>query len=88
MPTAGRPLDHIGFDIAGSHDNLEAFSKTLEASGVEFRSAYRKSPMGNARPLDPFGVMTELTHGVAGYADFKSIDPAVLPCENRSAKCW
>jgi len=86
--TAGRPLDHIGFDIAGSHDNLEAFSKTLEANGVEFRSTYRKSPMGNSRPLDPFGVMTELTHGVAGYADFKSIDPAVLPCENRSAKCW
>jgi len=87
-PTVGRPLDHIGFDIAGSHDNLEAFSKTLEANSVEFRSRYRKSPMGNARPIDPFGVMTELTHGVAGYADFQSIDPAVLPCENRSAKCW
>jgi len=38
--------------------------------------------------LDPFGVMTELTHGVAGYADYRSIDPAVLPCENRTAKCW
>jgi catechol 2,3-dioxygenase-like lactoylglutathione lyase family enzyme len=88
VPTAGRPLDHIGFDIAGSHDNLEAFSKTLEANRVEFRSPYRKSPMGNARPLDPLGVMTELTHGVAGYADFTSIDPAVFPCENRSAKCW
>jgi catechol 2,3-dioxygenase-like lactoylglutathione lyase family enzyme len=88
VPTMGRPLDHFGFDIAGSHDNLEAFSKSLEAAGVEFRTPYRKSPMGNARPLDPFGVMTELTHGVAGYADFKSIDPAVLPCENRSAKCW
>jgi len=87
-PTAGRPLDHIGFDISGSHDNLEAFSKSLEANAVEFRSRYRKSPMGNARPLDPFGVMTELTHGVAGYADFKHIDPAVLACENRSAKCW
>jgi len=87
-PTAGRPLDHIGFDVAGSHDNLEAFSKRLEANAVEFRSPYRKSPMGNARPLDPFGVMTELTHGVAGYADFRRIDPAVLPCENRSAKCW
>jgi len=87
-PTTGRPLDHIGFDIAGSHDNLEAFSKRLEDNSVEFRSRYRKSPMGNSRPLDPVGVMTELTHGVAGYADFKQIDPAVLPCENRSAKCW
>ena len=87
-PTTGRPLDHVGFDIAGSHDNLEAFSKRLEANGVTFRTPYRKSAMGNARPLDPFGVMTELTHGVGGYADYKRIDPAVFPCENRSAKCW
>ena len=44
--------------------------------------------MGNARPLDPAGVMTELTHGVGGYADYKQIEAEVFPCENRSAKCW
>ncbi len=27
----GTALDHIGFDIAGSHAGLEAFSKTLDA---------------------------------------------------------
>jgi hypothetical protein len=84
----GRSLDHIGFEIAGSHAGLEAFSKTVEAKGVKWVSTYRKSAMGNARPLDPAGVMTELTHGVGGYADYKQIEAEVFPCENRSAKCW
>ena len=84
----GRALDHIGFEIAGSHAGLEAFSKTVQAKGVKFVSTYRKSAMGNARPLDPAGVMTELTHGVGGYADYRQIEAEVFPCENRSAKCW
>ena len=88
VPPTGRALDHIGFEIAGSHTGLETFSKALEAKGVKFRSTYRKSELGNARPMDPFGVMTELTHGLNGYADFKHIEEAISPCENRSAKCW
>jgi hypothetical protein len=32
VPTKGRALDHIGFEVK----NLEAFGKKLEASGVEF----------------------------------------------------
>ena len=88
VPPIGRALDHIGFEIAGSHKGLEAFSKRLEAAGVKFRSTYNRSELGNARPLDPFGVMTELTHGLNGYANFKDIEPDIFPCEKRSSTCW
>jgi hypothetical protein len=85
----GRSLDHIGFDIAGSDAGLEVFSKRLEAnSEVKWQSKYHKSNTGNARPLDPAGVMTELTHGLDGYADYKAIEPGILSCENRTATCW
>src|SRR5712691_8611816 len=76
----GSSLDHIGFDISGSHEGLEAFSKAIDAKGKKW----------NARPVDPFGVVIELTHGQDGYANYKHIEPAMASCEARPLKppCW
>src|SRR3954463_15307627 len=38
LPTKGRVLDHIGFEVKG----LEAFCKDLEAKGVKFDVPFRK----------------------------------------------
>ncbi len=62
-PTAGRALDHIGFEV---HD-LEAFTKKLQASGVKFDTPYRKVPQLNlaiAFLTDPWGTKIELTEGL------------------------
>jgi len=86
----GTALDHIGFDIAGSHEGLEAFSKAIDAKGTKWSARYRRSEYGNARPMDPAGVVIELTHGQDGYANFKHIEQAMVPCEARPMKppCW
>ena len=62
VPTRGRMLDHIGFEIA----NLEAFSRSLAASGVKLDEAYRRNADGVAtvRLTDPWGVSIELTEGM------------------------
>ena len=56
----------------------------------KWSARYRKSEYGNARPVDPSGVVIELTHGQDGYANYKHIEQAVLPCEARPMKppCW
>lgn len=63
VPTTGRAVDHIGFEV----DNLEAFVKTLEAQGVTFTVPYRQVPaLGIAIAFftDPFGTYIELTEGL------------------------
>jgi catechol 2,3-dioxygenase-like lactoylglutathione lyase family enzyme len=63
LPTKGRSLDHIGFEVK----NLEAFCKKLETSGVKFDVAYRKVPalgITIAFFTDPFGTYVELTEGL------------------------
>jgi catechol 2,3-dioxygenase-like lactoylglutathione lyase family enzyme len=62
VPTKGRALDHIGFEIA----NLEAFCKKLEASGVKFDRPYVKNPngLGLAFITDPWGTYIELNEGL------------------------
>ena len=82
----GSSLDHIGFDISGSHEGLEAFSKAIDAKGTKWSARYRRSEYGNARPVDPFGVVIELTHGQDGYANYKHIEPAMASCEARPMK--
>lgn len=62
-PTAGRALDHIGFEV---HD-LENFCKKLEASGVKFDMPYRRNAQLNlalAFITDPWGTRIELTEGL------------------------
>ena len=63
VPTQGRALDHIGFEVK----NLEAFCKKLEASGVKFNRPY--SPqiaqgLSIAFITDPWGTYIELTEGL------------------------
>jgi catechol 2,3-dioxygenase-like lactoylglutathione lyase family enzyme len=61
--TAGRTLDHIGFEI----DGLEAFTKRLEAQGVTIDVAYREIPavgLAIAFVTDPWGTYIELTEGL------------------------
>lgn len=61
--TAGRALDHVGFEIK----NLEEFIRTLEANGITLSVPYRKVPaLGIAVAFftDPWGTYIELTEGL------------------------
>ena len=62
VPTKGRMLDHVGFEIR----NLEAFCKRLEARGVKFDAPYAKGANGVASAVltDPWGTSIELTEGL------------------------
>jgi extradiol dioxygenase family protein len=56
-------LDHIGFEV----QDLEAFTKKLEAAGVKFDVSYRKIPalgLSLAFLTDPWGTYIELTEGL------------------------
>jgi catechol 2,3-dioxygenase-like lactoylglutathione lyase family enzyme len=66
VPTKGRAVDHIGFEVT----NLEAYVKKLEASGVKFDKPYSKTRhngFASAELTDPFGVSIELTEGLNRY---------------------
>ena len=58
VPTKGRALDHIGFEVKG----LEAFCKKLEASGIKLDRPYGKTAtgVGIAFITDPWGTQIEL----------------------------
>jgi catechol 2,3-dioxygenase-like lactoylglutathione lyase family enzyme len=61
--TAGRAMDHVGFEVRG----LEAFCKELEKKGVEFTVPYRYAPdlkLGVAFIRDPWGTLIELNEGL------------------------
>jgi catechol 2,3-dioxygenase-like lactoylglutathione lyase family enzyme len=63
LPTKGRPVDHIGFEIK----NLEAFCKQLEANGVKLDAPYsttRHKSFASAELTDPWGTSIELTEGL------------------------
>ena len=64
VPTKGRMLDHIGFEVR----NLAAFCKRLEGLGVTLDVPYTKGPsgLGTARLTDPWGTSIELTEGLGG----------------------
>jgi catechol 2,3-dioxygenase-like lactoylglutathione lyase family enzyme len=62
--TAGRAVDHIGFEVK----NLEAFTKQLQAAGVTLNVSYRQVPktdMFIAFITDPWGTSIELSEGLA-----------------------
>lgn len=66
VPTRGRVLDHIGFEVQG----LEAFVRRLEASGVTMDRGYTQVPaLGIAIAFftDPWGTYVELTEGLAAF---------------------
>ena len=61
--TAGRSLDHIGFEV----QDLQAFCQKLEAAGVTFDRPYTELPalgLSIAFFTDPFGTYIELTEGL------------------------
>lgn len=63
VPTKGRVVDHIGFEI----DGLEEFCKTLEAKGIVFDRGYTEVPslgLAIAFLTDPWGTYIELTEGL------------------------
>lgn len=61
--TQGRAVDHIGFEV----ENLEAFTKKLEADGIKLDRPYTKVPaldIAIAFITDPWGTYIELTEGL------------------------
>lgn len=59
IPTKGRSLDHIGFEIR----NLEQFVKNIEAGGLKIDQPFRqlaKSDVTLAFVIDPWGTNIEL----------------------------
>jgi catechol 2,3-dioxygenase-like lactoylglutathione lyase family enzyme len=61
--TAGRAVDHVGFEVRG----LEAFCKELEKKGAELTVPYRNVPdlkLSIAFVRDPWGTLIELTEGL------------------------
>lgn len=64
VPTRGRSLDHIGFDVI----NLEEFVKGLEARGIKIDAPIRQVPNTTVKIAflsDPWGTYIELTEGLA-----------------------
>jgi len=66
LPTKGRAIDHIGFEV----DDLESFCKQLEEKGITFDVAYRNVDsiaLKIAFITDPSGVYIEFTEGLDAY---------------------
>ncbi len=66
VPTRGRAIDHIGFEL----DDLEAFTMRLKAKGIEFDTDFRvidSLQLKIAYLTDPSGVRIELTEGYDAY---------------------
>lgn len=66
LPTKGRAIDHIGFEV----DDLEDFCKRLEAKGIAFDVGYRNVDsiaLKIAFITDPSGVYIEFTEGLDAY---------------------
>jgi catechol 2,3-dioxygenase-like lactoylglutathione lyase family enzyme len=64
LPTRGRSLDHIGFEV----EHLEAFVSSLEAKGISIEAPIRQVPGTKVRVAfltDPWGTRIELTEGLA-----------------------
>lgn len=62
-PTAGRAIDHIGFEVRG----LEEFCRELRQSGIKLDTDYREMPqlgLALAFLTDPWGTRIELTEGL------------------------
>jgi catechol 2,3-dioxygenase-like lactoylglutathione lyase family enzyme len=63
LPTKGRSLDHIGFEV----QNLEAFVSSLEAKGIHIEAPIRSVPGAKLKIAfltDPWGTYIELTEGL------------------------
>lgn len=64
LPTKGRALDHIGFEVA----DLDLFAQKLQAQGITFDMPPHMAPNGTTKIAfltDPWGTYIELTQGLA-----------------------
>ena len=64
LPTKGRSIDHIGFEVS----DLEAFVGSLEAKGIHIEAPIRQVPNTKVKIAfltDPWGTYIELTQGLA-----------------------
>jgi catechol 2,3-dioxygenase-like lactoylglutathione lyase family enzyme len=64
LPTKGRSLDHIGFEVK----DLDALVKSLEAKGIRIEAPIRQVPNTKVRIAfltDPWGTYIELTEGLS-----------------------
>ena len=64
LPTKGRSLDHIGFDVI----NLEELVRALDAKGIKIEAPIRQVPDTKVKVAfltDPWGTYVELTEGLA-----------------------
>ncbi len=64
LPTAGRAIDHISFDV----ENLDAFVATLKMRGVAVQGPVQQLPGTTVKSVfltDPWGTRIELTEGLA-----------------------
>jgi catechol 2,3-dioxygenase-like lactoylglutathione lyase family enzyme len=65
VPTAGRVVDHVGFEVK----DLDAFCQALEKKGIKVVRPYKKKDpamnnVATAMIVDPWGVSIELTEGL------------------------
>ena len=80
VPTKGRLMDSIGFDVAG----LQAYVAKLKANGLTFDIPYgrdRELGLMSATLTDPWGVTIRLTEGLskaAGVTPFGHTDAYVV----------
>jgi catechol 2,3-dioxygenase-like lactoylglutathione lyase family enzyme len=66
LPTKGRALDHIGFEVR----NIEEFCRKLEAAGIKLEMPVTKRPdlgLTIAFLVDPYGTRLELTEGLTKF---------------------
>lgn len=66
LPTAGRAMDHIGFEVR----NLKAFSQKLISEGIKFDTPPTDRPdlgLTIAFLTDPWGAKIELTEGLSKF---------------------
>jgi len=64
LPTKGRALDHIGFEV----EDIEAFVSSLEAKGISIEAPIRAVSGTNLKIAfltDPWGTYIELTEGLS-----------------------
>jgi len=64
LPTKGRSIDHIGFEVK----DLEGFVRSLEAKGIKIEAPIRQVPNTKVKIAfltDPWGTYIELTEGLA-----------------------
>jgi hypothetical protein len=85
VPTMGRSLDHIGFNMLNA-DALRSFAKVLDDKGAKYNRPYESSSMGMIRVLDGFGTIVEITKAQGGYFDPKLLDNAFYQVDEGGRK--